>query len=175
MIAYKCVTGALPFEGESVGDVLVKICTAPPPVPSMTVPGLPKAFDGWLSRALERDPAHRFASAVELGEALALAAGISARRSPDESTLRGGGLRATIPIVPLTPTRTEGITSAPFVASTMPPRSSRGVVVAVLAAALVGGTVGVLAVARLMAAKPSAHAPVAAASGPRSPPRAKCH
>ena len=158
VIAYKCVTGVLPFEGESVGDLLVKICTAPPPVPSVTVPGLPKAFDGWLSRALERDPAHRYATAAELGEALALTAGISTRRPLDENTSRGGALRATVPIAPLTPMRTEGITSAPFTASASPARTSRGVLVAVLAAALVGGSVGVLAVVKLMSATPSAHA-----------------
>src|SRR5579864_2156903 len=38
VIAYKCVTGILPFDGESVGDLLVKICTSPPPVPSVTMP-----------------------------------------------------------------------------------------------------------------------------------------
>ena len=41
VIAYKCVTGRLPFDGESVGDLLVKICTAPVPIPSHMVPGLP--------------------------------------------------------------------------------------------------------------------------------------
>ena len=40
VIAFKCVTGRLPFDGESVGDLLVKICTAPVPVPSHAVPGL---------------------------------------------------------------------------------------------------------------------------------------
>ncbi len=30
VIAFKCVTGKLPFDGESVGDLLVKICTSPP-------------------------------------------------------------------------------------------------------------------------------------------------
>ena len=173
VIAYRCVTGVLPFEGESVGDVLVKICTAPLPVPSTTVPGLPKAFDGWFSRVLERDPAMRYATALELAETLALAAGISTRRVPDEQTFRGGALRPTLPLAPLMPIQSEGITSAPFTASAVPARrSSRGVLVAVLAAALVGGSVGVLAVVKLMAAKPAAHAAPAgaAASGLPSTP-----
>jgi eukaryotic-like serine/threonine-protein kinase len=164
VIAYKCVTGVLPFDGESVGDLLVKICTSPPPVPSMAVPGLPKAFDAWFSRVLERDPAKRYASASELGEALAHAAGISARRAPDEQTMREAGVRATLPLVPLTPMPTAGITSAPFTASALPPGSSRGVWFAVLAAALVGGSVGVLAVVKLMSAKPGGH-DVAAGAG----------
>ena len=79
VIAHKCVTGVLPFEGESVGDLLVKICTSPVPTPSVTVPGLPPSFDAWFLRALEREPSQRFARASELADALAFAAGLSTR------------------------------------------------------------------------------------------------
>jgi len=81
VIAYKCVTGKLPFDGESVGDLLVKICTAPVPVPSQMVPGLPPAFDAWFARALEREPERRFGTVTELAEHLAFAAGLGARGS----------------------------------------------------------------------------------------------
>ncbi len=80
VIAFKCVTGRLPFEGESLGDLLVKICTTPIPIPSQVNPQLPPSFDAWFSRALDRDPARRFATANELGDALAYAAGLSVRR-----------------------------------------------------------------------------------------------
>jgi eukaryotic-like serine/threonine-protein kinase len=79
VIAFKCITGKLPFDGESVGDLLVKICTAPIPIPSQWVPGLPQAFDTWFMRALERDPERRFANVTELSEHLAFAAGLGAR------------------------------------------------------------------------------------------------
>jgi len=165
VIAYKCVTGILPFDGESVGDLLVKICTAAPPMPSMTMPGLPKTFDAWFFRVLERDPAKRYATALELGEALAHAAGISARRAPEDHTLRDASVRATVAVAPLTPMPTAaGITSAPFTASAAPSGSTRSVLFAVLAAALVGGSVGVLAVVKLMSARPAAHAAAAGAS-----------
>jgi len=81
VIAYKCLTGKLPFDGESVGDLLVKICTAPVPVPSHAIPGLPPAFDAWFMRALEREPDRRFATVTELSEHLAYAAGIGQRGS----------------------------------------------------------------------------------------------
>ena len=81
VIAYKCVTGVLPFEGESVGDLLVKICTSPLPIPSQFLPGLPLAFDQWFSRALDRDPERRFATVQELSDALAYSAGITVRRA----------------------------------------------------------------------------------------------
>jgi len=81
VIAFKCVTGRLPFEGESLGDLLVKICTVPIPIPSQVNPQLPPSFDAWFSRALDRDPNRRFGSAHELAEALVYAAGLSVRRA----------------------------------------------------------------------------------------------
>src|SRR5262249_52350921 len=92
VIAYKCVTGVLPFEGESVGALLVKICTSPLPVPSQLLPGLPQAFDAWFARALEREPDRRFATALELSDALSYSAGVSVRRpqsAPDPSLAAG--------------------------------------------------------------------------------------
>ncbi len=80
VIVFKCVTGVLPFEGESLGDLLVKICTTPIPVPSQVLPGLPPMFDAWFARALDRDPTKRFANAQELADALSYACGISVRR-----------------------------------------------------------------------------------------------
>ena len=88
VIAFKCTTGRLPFEGESLGDLLVKICTTPIPMPSQYNPALPPSFDAWFSRALERDPNRRFGSATELAEALAYASGISVRRP---AQLQSGG------------------------------------------------------------------------------------
>jgi serine/threonine-protein kinase len=77
VIAFRCMTGHLPFEGEAVGDVLVKLCTAPLPVPSHYVPDLPVGFDGWFVRALSREPEGRFQSATELGVSLATVCGVS--------------------------------------------------------------------------------------------------
>jgi serine/threonine-protein kinase len=77
VIAYQCLVGQLPFYGESVGDLLVTICTAPLPVPSAVAPDLPPGFDAWFARALSRPPDMRFASANETAEALCEAMGIS--------------------------------------------------------------------------------------------------
>ncbi len=79
VIAYKCVCGVLPFQGVSVGDLLVKICTTPAPVPSKLAPNVGAAFDAWFLRALEKEPARRFQTALELTEALSYAAGLSAK------------------------------------------------------------------------------------------------
>ena len=81
VIAYRCIVGSLPFEGEAVGDLLVKLCTAPIPVPSQIVRDVPPGFDAWLAKALTREPAGRFNSAAELAESLAAVCGLSVRGS----------------------------------------------------------------------------------------------
>jgi eukaryotic-like serine/threonine-protein kinase len=73
VIAYRCIVGRLPFEGESIGDLLVKICTYPLPVPSAVAPGCPPGFDAWFARALQREPSERFTTAQELAEQLVIA------------------------------------------------------------------------------------------------------
>jgi serine/threonine-protein kinase len=80
VIAFRCIVGRLPFEGESVGDLLVKICTIPLPIPSEVAPGCPPAFDTWFQRALQRDPSQRFVTAQELAEQLMLACGLALGR-----------------------------------------------------------------------------------------------
>ena len=77
VIVFRCVTGALPFGGSKLGERLLNICSAPVPLPSVVRPGLPREFDEWMARALQRDPAQRFQSASELSAALAVIAGVS--------------------------------------------------------------------------------------------------
>jgi serine/threonine-protein kinase len=93
VIAYRCLVGSLPFEGEALGDLLVKICTAPLPIPSQHAPGIPMSFDAWFARALDREPAQRFASAALAAEALNQAFGF-ATRVPMTSATGGQALHA---------------------------------------------------------------------------------
>ena len=65
VILYELLTGRVPFEGESIGEVLMKHLTAKPDV-SM----LPEPYRGVVARALEKDPALRFRSAAEMLAAL---------------------------------------------------------------------------------------------------------
>jgi serine/threonine-protein kinase len=106
VIAFKCVTGKLPFDGESIGDLLVKICTAPVPVPSQVaaslgIQGLTPSFDAWFMRALEREPERRFASVTELSDALCFAAGIHTRSQPETpmpAVMSGPSSAMTVPM-----------------------------------------------------------------------------
>ncbi len=71
VIAFRCLTGRLPFPSEEIGEVLIDVCTAPIPLASEIAPDLGPGVDGFFARALTRDPAGRFQSADELIEALA--------------------------------------------------------------------------------------------------------
>jgi hypothetical protein len=61
VILYEMLTGRVPFEGESVGEVLMKHLTAAPDVSVLAEP-----FRSVVAQALEKDPDRRFRSATEM-------------------------------------------------------------------------------------------------------------
>ena len=71
MIAYEMLTGAHPFEGEAIAELLVAILTHRIPPPSTMCPGLPAALDAWAERSLARSRYDRFSTGAELAGALA--------------------------------------------------------------------------------------------------------
>lgn len=73
---FAAMTGRLPFEGDVLGDIVLKVCASPIPAPSQINPKVPAGFDAWFARACSRDPAKRFQSAEELAQALAGVCGI---------------------------------------------------------------------------------------------------
>jgi serine/threonine-protein kinase len=79
--AFTAMTARIPFEGEVLGDIVLKVCVAPLPVPSQINPQTPSGFDAWFARACNRDPAKRFPSAIEAGDAIELVCGVTDRAS----------------------------------------------------------------------------------------------
>jgi serine/threonine-protein kinase len=69
VIAFECVVGHVPFQSEALGDLLIKICIHPIPVPSQLAM-VPPGFDMWWAKASSRDPSLRFQSGKDLAEAL---------------------------------------------------------------------------------------------------------
>jgi|HubBroStandDraft_1064217.scaffolds.fasta_scaffold01769_8 serine/threonine protein kinase len=69
VVAYRCLTGELPFEGETFAAVCIAIDRGDFAPPSTFRPGLPIALDAWFRKALSRNPKNRFASAGEMVEA----------------------------------------------------------------------------------------------------------
>ena len=65
VVAYRCLTSELPFEGESVGAVAIAIDKATFTPVTEREPALPKMLDEWFRRAFARAPTARFRSAKE--------------------------------------------------------------------------------------------------------------
>lgn len=78
---YAAMLARIPFEGEVLGDIVLKVCAAPLPVPSKLNPDIPMGFDAWFAKACARDPKKRFQSAKELSDALDKVCGIAGGRT----------------------------------------------------------------------------------------------
>jgi serine/threonine-protein kinase len=83
--AFAAACGRVPFEGEAIGDVVLKVCAAPLPSPSRLVSELPKAFDAWFEKACSRNVSERFASVAEAAEALSSLAAWQLRQREQSS------------------------------------------------------------------------------------------
>jgi serine/threonine-protein kinase len=75
VIAFRSLTGKLPFVADEVADLLVKICTEAAPPPSSFDPELGD-FDRFFEKAFSRNPDERFQTARELARDFATAAGV---------------------------------------------------------------------------------------------------
>jgi len=96
VILYELLTGRVPFEGDSAVAVALKQVHERPVPPSALNPAVPPALDRVVLRALEKDPARRFADADEFTAAL------EAARPPRAGTATVMAA-ATGPMAPITP------------------------------------------------------------------------
>jgi serine/threonine-protein kinase len=69
VITFECLVGRTPFDAETVGDLLLQICTGPSPVFAQQS-ALPAGFEAWIARGLARPREDRFQSAREMADAL---------------------------------------------------------------------------------------------------------
>lgn len=65
VVLYEMLTGRVPFDGESAGEILMKHLTSPPDLTK-----LPPAYIPVVHKALAKNPAQRFASMAEMAQAL---------------------------------------------------------------------------------------------------------
>ncbi|MEZ4293869.1 MAG: protein kinase [Polyangiaceae bacterium] len=70
VIAFRALTGKLPFVGEDPIHVLVSVASQAAPLPSSVAPDLGPEIDDFFAIALARDPAARFQSARAMRDAL---------------------------------------------------------------------------------------------------------
>ena len=75
VVAFRCLTGTLPFDGDGLGRVLLEIMHGTIPSLRTFNSGLPESVDAWWFRTMQRDPTCRPPSVTalvnELREALA--------------------------------------------------------------------------------------------------------
>jgi len=86
VVAYHCLTGVVPFGGDSLAELLIGIVSKDPVPATRLAPGLPRAVDDWFQRALDKNPARRFASAKDLAQAFHMAIGQNASSATDYSS-----------------------------------------------------------------------------------------
>ena len=70
VVLYQCLTGRTPSSGKTMPELTTSILLETPVPPSSRNRDLPAAVDAIVLKALEKDPARRFARAAELAEAL---------------------------------------------------------------------------------------------------------
>jgi len=78
VVAYWCLTGALPFDGETFAGVCLAIQRGHFRPPHEVRPELPLNLDGWFDKALSLDVDQRFASTALMGRVFKVAAASAA-------------------------------------------------------------------------------------------------
>jgi eukaryotic-like serine/threonine-protein kinase len=109
VVAWECVSGRPPFEGDARQVVAQHLGGRVPP-PSRGVAGIPEPFDAAVARATDPDPTRRFLRASDFAAAI----GAPRRRRVDET------LRATTLLAPAGPDTTAGWAPAAGAAGAAP-------------------------------------------------------
>lgn len=98
VIAYQCVVGHPPFRADTIGGLVLAICTEEAPRPSHQA-SLDPRFDAWFLQGVQRDPDRRFQSARELADSLrTLAEGLDQRAYRGAAAPASGSIPG--PVVP---------------------------------------------------------------------------
>jgi tRNA A-37 threonylcarbamoyl transferase component Bud32 len=99
-ILFEGLTGRLPFEAETIGDLIVKIMTMEPPRACDVAPDVPQPMSDLVQQAMSKNREHRFADARAMRRALLAAA---------ESAMPGSRRAMSMPPVNLTPAAIESV------------------------------------------------------------------
>lgn len=66
ILTYEALTNGSPFNGTTMGEVMISVSTQRFERPSMLRPSLPPAVDQWFARVLAKEASDRFASVTEM-------------------------------------------------------------------------------------------------------------
>jgi serine/threonine-protein kinase len=88
VILYECVTGRVPFDGDSFNQLMFKIVLSDPPSALSVAPDLDPAFASIISKAMAREVSQRFQNAAEFAEAIKewLEKGVAVSIAPPSET-----------------------------------------------------------------------------------------
>jgi len=70
LVLYEMLTGAKPFQGEDIPELMFKVANMAATPPSHIAPDLPPVIDYIVARALKKRPDERYASAAEMAKDL---------------------------------------------------------------------------------------------------------
>ena len=114
VVLYKLVTGALPFEGDSIISVAMKITQTDPPTVEKLRPDVPLSLRRVIERSLRKQPEKRFQTGEEFAQALI---GVARElKEAEEAKEKGKGLSLSVrwaaimaALVAVTMTLTAGV------------------------------------------------------------------
>ena len=109
IVLYELLTGRVPFDGDSPVTIALKQVSELPVPPSAYNPAIPPELDAIVLRALEKDPARRFADAGDMAAALEQLRGRLVAVPAGQSTAAFGA----IPDEPTGPTALAGAPPPP--------------------------------------------------------------
>ena len=92
-VLYELLTGARPFEGNTLHNTLYKIVSEEPPPIREVMPGLPAALERIIRKALQKDPEQRYQDALEMADELA---GVRAELDAENRTSSTVSLRRSV-------------------------------------------------------------------------------
>jgi len=78
LVTYMMFTGNMAFNGDTLGELLLQICTQPLPSLLAGARWLPPAMEAWFQKACAREPDQRFPTAQAFIESMRIAGGLSA-------------------------------------------------------------------------------------------------
>jgi serine/threonine-protein kinase len=105
VVTYQMLTGARPFDGDTVGALAIAIHSGPLPMPRSVDRSLPASIDAWFAKACARPVGERFQTARDLASSLCTALGVtmdgaalsSGSRADASSGIRVADARAATP------------------------------------------------------------------------------
>jgi serine/threonine-protein kinase len=113
VLLYEMVTGRLPFEATTLGDLCDKISKATYTTPSALNLSLPREVEGILSRCLKKKPEDRYQSAADLLRDIRNARHTTQQQSTAPTVIARSGVRTTPVHVPVQAPLAYGATVAP--------------------------------------------------------------